>query len=106
MDYIDTLHTLIYRTTIREYRRVSSITRFPRDMSTTSESRRPLVGVAAIILNPADQLLVGKRKGSHGAGELVLVSKKTYPSLPTTKQLASAFVPSGRSSSEARKKKA
>lgn len=29
----------------------------------------PRVGVAAVIIDSNDRLLVGKRKGSHGSGE-------------------------------------
>lgn len=43
---------------------------FEAIMSTTEELPHPRVGVAAIIRNPsnADQLLVGRRLGSHGKG--------------------------------------
>ncbi|KAI1374185.1 NUDIX hydrolase domain-like protein [Hypoxylon crocopeplum] len=37
-------------------------------MATTSPPYHPRVGVAAIIRNAQGQLVLGKRKGSHGAG--------------------------------------
>ena len=35
----------------------------------TEINKRPLIGLGVIIVNPADKILLGLRKGSHGAGE-------------------------------------
>lgn len=35
----------------------------------TSQPTAPRVGVAAIMFNAKDELLMGKRAGSHGAGK-------------------------------------
>lgn len=40
----------------------------------------PRVGVAALIVNPDNRVLIGKRKSSHGAGESqTLISSSTLP---------------------------
>ncbi|KAJ2899205.1 Polyketide cyclase/dehydrase and lipid transporter [Zalerion maritima] len=44
----------------------------PSGAAASSESLRPKVGIAAIIVNGSGEILVGERKGSHGAGTIAL----------------------------------
>ncbi|KAJ6785890.1 hypothetical protein PWT90_07916 [Aphanocladium album] len=43
-----------------------------------TEGPAPRVGVAAVIINRKGQVLVGKRKGSHGAGELTMRGQNAH----------------------------
>lgn len=38
-------------------------------MSSQQATPNPRVGIAAMIVDAQDKILIGKRKGSHGAGE-------------------------------------
>jgi hypothetical protein len=50
------------------YRRSSFLFRVNRLMS-TSKMSNPRVGVGCIVFNQEGRIIMGKRKGSHGAGK-------------------------------------
>lgn len=43
--------------------------------------RRPKVGIGVFVLNDRDEFLMGRRKGSNGAGELSTLSERDHNSL-------------------------